>query len=121
MQTQPDDPISQAKIIAAQNDRFRQTFGADFSLPGRVVITRGVQARGAGFLQKLMAAVQAFDRFEASNDPYGQRDFGEVEIDGVRVWFKLDLFDRAFRYGSENPADPAVTRRVMTLLLPDEY
>ena len=28
--------------IAEQNDRFRRTWGADFTVPGQIVMTRGV-------------------------------------------------------------------------------
>ena len=31
-----------AAKIAAQNDRFRRTWGADFTVPGQIVMTRGV-------------------------------------------------------------------------------
>jgi len=44
-----------------------------------------------------------------------------VDVDGERIMFKLDAYDENLEYGSPNPADPKVTRRVMTILLASEY
>jgi hypothetical protein len=37
------------------------------------------------------------------------------------VLFKIDAYDRAQRGRSPDPADPAVTHRVLTIMLADEY
>ena len=112
-------------LIAAQNDRFRQTFGADFTIPGRIVCTQGVAAYGGGFQQILMVLLMQFDSFTEDNDPHGHRDFGILQVpyrgETVRVYWKIDLYDRACEYGSPAPADPNQTCRVLTLLLPSEY
>ena len=44
-------------------------------------------------------------------------DFGAVQVHGHTVFFKIDTYDRNLRYHSPDPADPAVTCRVMTLML----
>lgn len=116
-----DDPAAHARAVAHWNDAFRTTLGRHATALGRVVATRGVASRGRGFVDAALAAVAAFDAFTPENDPHGERDFGAVAVDGVAVWFKLDAYDLDYGFGSENPADPAVTRRVLTLLLPDEY
>ena len=40
---------------------------------------------------------------------------------GVRVWWRIDLYDADMRFGSERPDDPAATVRVLTILLPEEW
>jgi hypothetical protein len=34
---------------------------------------------------------------------------------------RIDCYDRATEMGSPDPADPAVTARVLTIVLADEY
>jgi len=104
------------KRIRALNDGLRQTFAG-----GRVLMTRGVQDLPKAILAKALWAIQHFDAFEDANDPYREHDFGAVEIEGHKVWFKMDYYDLDCRYGSPDPSDPAVTTRVMTILLPEEY
>ncbi|TPE47884.1 DUF3768 domain-containing protein [Amaricoccus solimangrovi] len=115
----------QARLIAEQNDRFRTSWGADASVPGRIVMTPGVADLGPLALLRLIVAVRNFDAFSADNDPWGQRDFGIVAVgqggETVRVYFKIDLYDADYTFGSEAPEDPERTRRVLTLLLPEEY
>ncbi len=36
------EQVETADKIAEQNDRFRNTWGADFTVPGQIVMTRGV-------------------------------------------------------------------------------
>jgi hypothetical protein len=107
--------------IAAQNDRFRTKLGTALDVPGQVVATQGVMAKGAGFLAAAGAAVQAFVTFTEDDDPHGEHDFGAVTVEGVAVWWKIDLYDPAYAYGSERRDDLIATRRVLTLLLPEDY
>lgn len=86
-----------------------------------LVITTQVAARGIDFIDRAIAAVCAFSEFAEDNDPHGEHDFGAFEIDGVRLNWKIDYYDRALAGRSPNPADPAVTRRVLTILLAEEY
>ena len=46
---------------------------------------------------------------------------GVIDLDGTTVWFKVDLYDVDYTYGSPEPSAPEQTRRVLTLLLPSEY
>ena len=103
-------------LIRLQNDRFRITF-----LGGLIVKTTGVDGRGAAFVQGCLDAVRAFDTFNEANDPFGEHDFGILEVEGQKVLWKIDAYDHDLRYGSEDPADPALTLRVLTLYLPEEH
>jgi Protein of unknown function (DUF3768) len=42
-------------------------------------------------------------------------------VDGEVVMFKIDYYDENMEYGSPDPADPKLTRRVLTILLAEEY
>jgi major membrane immunogen (membrane-anchored lipoprotein) len=65
--------------------------------------------------------VANFEAFSEDNDPHGEHDFGAVMVDGKRVFFKVDYYDRSKEWLSEDPADPEKTCRVMTILLAEEY
>ncbi len=51
--------IDRAAKIAEQNDRFRKTWGADFTVPGQIVVTRSVASLSAGAQVQIMRAVRA--------------------------------------------------------------
>lgn len=116
---------AEARVIADQNDRFRRSWGGDATVPGQIVMTCGVAALGDAAVLCLIATVRIFDAFTEDNDPWGQHDFGIVEIgqggETVKVYWKLDLYDADYTFGSKAPEDPERTRRVLTLLLPEEY
>jgi hypothetical protein len=57
----------------------------------------------------------------AHNDPYGEHDFGSFEVTGHKFFFKIDAYDIDMRFGSEDPADPTKTTRVLTLMLAEDY
>ena len=61
------------------------------------------------------------DDFCIANDPHGEHDFGAFDYDGVEVFFKIDYFDKDLNFHSPDPANPAVTERVITLMLATEY
>lgn len=114
------EPTEQA-IIRDQNDRFRK---GDAAIPGQVVITQGIQAiieDDPAKSRALIEAVQGFDEFTEGNDPHGFHDFGIFDFEGHRCNWKLDLYDVAYEYGSEEPASLDKTRRVLTILTAREY
>ncbi|WP_295556715.1 DUF3768 domain-containing protein [uncultured Hyphomicrobium sp.] len=109
---------AQVEKIRALNDAFRKHPYAGL---GKVVMTQGVNMISGGFAYKALAAVQAFDRFDRDNDPHGEHDFVSVEVDGQLIFGKIDYFDREMECGSEDPSNPDVTTRVLTIMLADEY
>ena len=102
--------------IRELNDTFRQTFNG-----GRVVITEGVDALSAAVKAEVLQQVRSFDRFDRENDPHGEHDFGNFKIEGERFFFKIDYYDLEMEGGSEDPADPAKTSRVLTVMKAEEY
>lgn len=103
--------------IAGLNDLLRTTF-----LTGRVVMTEGVRALPAHVREEIITKVRAFDDFAEGNDPHGERDFGAFDQAGAgRVFWKIDYYDLSLTMGSEDPADPKRTARVLTIMLAEEY
>lgn len=117
----------QPNRIAELNDAFRQggpltaCLGGAPNGSGRWTHTCGVQSLSPATIARIVQAVRGFDRFTADNDPHGEHDFGAIQIDGHRLFWKIDYYDLALEFGSPDPADPAVTCRVMTVMLASEY
>jgi hypothetical protein len=107
---------SAADRIRVLNDNFRTTF-----IGGRVVMTQGVNELPLDIKARLILAVQAFDKFTPDNDPHHEHDFGSFEIAGETYFFKLDYYSLDLQSGAEDPADPAKTARVLTIMCADEY
>ncbi|MEJ6404941.1 DUF3768 domain-containing protein [Yoonia sp. 2307UL14-13] len=103
--------------VRALNDRFRRTGKGK----GTILLTSGVQNQGELFVVAAIEAVRRFDDFSEDNDPWGEHDFGAVEVDGQNVFWKIDCYDLSMQYASENPANEAVTLRVLTMMLAHEY
>lgn len=101
---------------AALNDALRRSFTG-----GQVMLTAGVAELDPLDRLAVLDLVRRFDAFTSGCDPYGNHDFGAVEHDGVRYFFKIDAYDRNYAYASPDPADPAVTARVLTVMRADEY
>jgi len=102
--------------IAEQNDAFRRLGAA-----GTVFVTAGINALPSEAQARILSQVVAFDAFTEDNDPYGEHDFGSFEFEAQTIFWKIDCYDLDLVYGSPNPADPAVTKRVLTVMLSGEY
>ena len=73
------------------------------------------------FVTSAVAAVRAFNDFNADNDPHGEHDMAFLDVEGERIFFKVDYYDCAMQYHSPDPADAGVTRRVLTIGLASDY
>ena len=108
--------MPRAEVIARLNDRLRKT-GAG----GTMMITQGVK-RITGFDPATLAeAIASYDAFDADNDPHGERDFGDLTLFGHDLLWKIDYYDRNLTYGSDDPANPQVTHRVLTVMLASDW
>jgi len=85
------------------------------------MVTVGVRAFGPDFMALAARAVQQHSCFTADNDPYGEHDFGSFILAGQHLFWKIDHYDRELVYASDDPANPAITRRIMTIMLASEY
>lgn len=102
--------------IAQLNDAFRTTFQG-----GKVMMTAGVQQLPEETLAEVLSKVRAFLEFSTDNDPYGEHDFGSFVIEGQKLFWKIDYYAPDMECGSEDPADPMKTTRVLTIMLAEDY
>lgn len=102
--------------IKTLNDNLRQTFTG-----GRVLLTAGIKAKSKDDIAKILSEVRQFNNFTPDNDPYNEHDFGSFDYNGEKIFWKIDYYDKDYQYLSENPSNPEVTNRVMTIMLASEY
>ena len=88
---------------------------------GQVMLTAGLVAVFEKNLAAVVQRVVAFNDFTEDNDPYGEHDFGSFEFDGQTINWKIDYYALDMQHGSEDPANAAITKRVLTILLAEEY
>jgi hypothetical protein len=110
-----NDAPKRIKCVRILNDNFRTTF-----IGGQIVLTEGV-ARLPLDVKAEVIKVQKFTGFTPENDPFGEHDFGSFELDGELFFWKIDYYDTDMIGGSPDPGDPEKTRRVLTIMLNDEY
>jgi hypothetical protein len=102
--------------IAFLNDGLRRTFAR-----GKVVMTQGVASLPGDVLTIVLERLRHFGEFTPENDPDGEHDFGSFDVAGVTYFFKVDYYSPDTQRGSEDPADPDKTTRVLTIMRADEY
>lgn len=110
----PIDPELQR--VRQLNDEARM-----YLTDGKVLMTRGIAGLPEEDQAAILDRVRAFDDFAPANDPYGEHDFGAFEHNDKRIFWKIDYYDREERLGSPDPADPHMTKRVLTVMLAGEY
>ena len=110
------DPNLNSARIRELNDQLRCK-----AIGGRIVITRGIQALDTTVIREILAAVARFDNFTEANDPWGEHDCAVLTVAGHRIIFKLDYYDLERQFHSPDASDPAVTQRVLTVMLSEEY
>jgi hypothetical protein len=102
--------------IRVLNDNFRSTF-----VGGQMFMTAGVNTLPVDTKARVLLAVQSFSDFTKDNDPHHEHDFGSFEIEGETYFFKIDYYAPNMESGSEDPADPEKTARVLTIMHAGEY
>ena len=102
--------------IAKLNDNLRRTFTG-----GQVLLTAGIDSMSMDDKANILSMVRNFNDFNEDNDPYGEHDFGSFDFKGNKIFFKIDYYDLNYEFMSENPADPTITNRVLSILLAEEW
>jgi Protein of unknown function (DUF3768) len=123
----------QTARIARLNDLARRAMGVACT----AVATVGFRSLSASDQSCVRELIETYDAFDEDNDPHGERDFGTIyqlgdgrwtterprshEDERERVFWKFEYYHRDLRFASEDAANPAITRRVLTIMLADEY
>lgn len=109
--------MDKTKRIRVLNDLARTAMG----VASIVNQTDGIKALAPEVQSKIREQVELFKDFNEGNDPHGEHDFGSLKVDDHRVFWKIDYYDKNLEGGSEDPADPSQTTRVLTIMLASEY
>lgn len=114
--------------IAELNDQFRSRAGGPVAhsaghVPGQLFVTPGIADLDFRQLGTVLERVRTFSTFNEGNDPYGEHDFGSLDVNGLgEIFWKIDYYgDARCESGAEDPSDPQKSFRVLTVMLAEEY
>lgn len=111
------DTNNKTAIIRELNDAFRK-YGVG---NGRIVTTSGFHDLSLETQRAVLTAIENYKDFNEGNDPNEEHDFGSVELDGNTIYWKIDYYSLDMENGSEDPANQQITKRVLTIMLAEEY
>jgi len=113
------------KTIRELNDHVRQRITSPWlipsGVPAQILKTQGIDALPIEDQLTILTSIRDFADFTEDNDPHGEHDFGSLVHHGQKIFWKIDYYALDMRRGSENPADPSQTVRVLTIMLAEEY
>ena len=104
--------------IRELNDALRASFSPKL---GKIMLTASVDSLPSDMRAMAIRKTATFDAFTKENDPHGEHDLGALELGARKFFWKIDCYDKRMEFGSDDPADPTKTTRVLTLMLAEEY
>lgn len=87
---------------------------------GSILLTRAVAQLDDTAIRAILRLVQEFNDFTPDNDPWLEHDFGQVTIDGTSFFWRCDAYDLDLQWGSPDPTDETVTRRILTVMTSED-
>ncbi len=81
----------------------------------------GASTRAVERVTALRAAIAQFSDWDEGNDPYGEHDFGAFEFLGKHLFFKIDYYHPDHDTHAPVPSNIELCRRVLTVMLAEEY
>ena len=98
----------QVAEIRRLNDQFRTTFRG-----GEILLTANVASLPDMVKASALEKVASFKDFNGENDP--REEHGSFDHCDREFWWKIDYWDLTLESVSRDPADAAITKRVMTV------
>jgi len=86
-----------------------------------VFLSAGVAAQAVPVKDAIVHAVRHFDAFTPDNDPHGEHDHGELTVESLRIVWEITYYQCDLSNAASDPADPATTKRVLAIMLAEEY
>jgi hypothetical protein len=116
--------IERTRETARLNDLARtapKTVNASWLATGGVAALIAEAAAGYDRGVELAVALAGFCDFNEDGDPYGERDFGALELWGERLFWKIDYHHPERDEHAPVKWSMELTRRVVTIMLASEY
>lgn len=111
-----EENADRLRRAAKLNDEFRAAPSGR-----RLVMTAGIACLDRKTRLRVIEAVQNYSSFTLENDPLGERNLGFFRLGDQGFFWRIDYYDPTYRRHSDDPSDPTLTIRVMTLMLAEEY
>ena len=108
--------MNKIEMIRKLNDSFRTSF-----IGGKVMLTLGIRAKSDIEQTEILERVVNFNDFNKNNDVYGEHDYLSFDYKGEKIIAKIDYYDKNYRFLSDNPADPTITNRVLTIMTSEDF
>ena len=106
------------QVIRRLNDEMRFSI---FIHKSQVRFTPGVSSLDPLDIIMLMFKIQKFNDFTTANDPYSEHDFGSIDFKNTKYFWKIDYYDKSLEFGSDDPSNPDITTRILTIMEASEY
>lgn len=97
------------------------TQGVNYFLVGDGDLAEPVRPEALARVSMLRKTIAEYSRWEPGNDPHGEHDFGAFDLFGSRIFFKIDYLHPDQDTHAPDPASIELCRRVLTIMLADEY
>lgn len=115
-----DNPDAIAKSIRLKNDAFRKAVFMGPQPDGKAFMTSTVGKLTEQTKAMLFFKIITFDDFTQDNDPYGEHDFGCIELDGIpKIYWYINYYEDASL--TERAEDPVNAYRVLVVMFAEEY
>lgn len=115
-----DNPDALAKSLQLKNDAFRKAVFMGAQPDGKAFVTPAVENFGEKKKALLFFEIINYDNFTKDNDPYGEHDFGCIELDDLpKIYWKINYYEDEMM--EELAEDPLNAYRVLIVMLAEEY